>query len=511
MWRRGIHAVTGVTVITIATIGASPPVLAQPPTVETDAKTLTAVVDYVDEQRVQLGIPGMAVAIVVGDEVVMVRGLGETSSGEPVTGDTVFLINSLSKSITALALMQVADAGRLDLDAAVAGYVPELTLGGDQVTVRDVMHHRSGLQDASLPTAPETDLDANVAQWQSALTPNAEYHYANANYDLLALIVERVSGIPFAEYVAENIFAPLDMHRSAVSSDRAEALVPTGGHYPWLFAGYRPYDMPVDHGQVGSAAMYSSAADMAHYVAAHMNGGVRGGVSVVSEEGLAALHDARPFNDEVGYGYGGGLVVEPANSFDTPAALAVHPTVYHDGASPTFRSVMWMTLGPDVGMVMLANGNDVTDESWIGQMSYGTRLLLSGEEPSEVTNLSDFLTRWSKLLYLGLALVQVVMLILVLPALRKLRGGERPGTGGWVTLAVATVVDIAAVILVFIVTPAVAEEPLSEVMALPDYRILIWAIIVLIGWGVVRTVLAAWWLLRSRRTDPQPAAATSAG
>lgn len=507
---RLIRGAIGVLVVSITVVGiGAPPGFGQTSQIRTDADTLAAVVDYVDGQRLELGIPGMAVAVVVGDEVVLVKGLGETSDGGPVTADTVFLINSMSKSITALALMQLVDAGSVDLDAPVSTYVPELSPGGDEVTVRDVMHHRSGVDDQSIPPAAETELAANVAHWESRFRTNADYAYSNANYDLLALIVERVSGVPFADYIEENIFGPLDMERSAVSTARADSLRPTQGHYPWLFAGYRPTAMAVDQGQAGSAAMYSSADDLANYVAAQMSGGVYGDERLVSSEGLAILHEVRPFDDEVAYGYGGGLVVEPANSFDTPAAMAGFPTVSHDGASPTFRSVMWMTLGPDVGMVMLGNGNDVTDESWIGQLAYGTRLILSGETPIEVTDRADFLTRSSKMLYLGLVLLQAGLLIAVLPAMRRLRRGSRPGTAGWVVLGAATVVDIAAAFLVFIVTPAVADAPLSEVMALPDYRILIWAIIILIGWGVVRTGLAAWWMMRSRRAERAPAAATA--
>ncbi len=497
-----------VAVIVAISVGATDdPAAAQTPEIRTDDETLAAVAEYVDEQRTRLGIPGLALAIVVGGEVVHVAGFGEASDGTPVTGDTVFLINSMSKSITALALMQLVDAGLVDLDGPVSTYVPELAPGGDQMSVRDVMHHRSGLPNALRPIAGETDLEVN-SRLGPMFLPNADYEYSNANYDTLALIVERVGGSPFAAYIEENVFVPLGMQHSAVGTERATALGPAEGHYPWLFAGYRPFDAAVNYGQVGSAAMYSSAEDIARYLMMHINEGVHNGTRVLSGAGIEVLHEPRPYDQGVVFGYGGGLFIEPANALDTPAAMAVYPTLWHDGSSPTFRSTMWMTLGPDIGMVLLANGNDVTDESWIGQISYGSRLLLSGEEPIEVTRVSDLLTRWSKWLFLAVALVQIAMFIVLLPALRRLERVGRPGVRGWVLLAAASLVDVFAAILVFVVTPAVSGGPLSEVLELPDYRILISAIIVGIGWGVVRTALAAWWLMRPRHAEPAAAATT---
>lgn len=465
----------------------------------TDDATLATVVEYVEEQRIRLGIPGMAVAIVVGDEVRVVEGLGVTSDGDAIKPDTVFLVNSLSKSITAFALIKLVESGLVDLDSPVSAYIPELAPDGDQVSVRDVMHHRSGISD-ELPARDQHDLESNIALGPH-LRSNAAYWYTNANYDLLALLVERVSGLSFADYVEENIFDPLGMNRSSVGTDRAQRFGPADGHYRWLFLGYQPLEIPVDHGQVGSAAMYSTAIDMARYLIAHLNGGAYRTSQLLSEEGVETLHEAHPYTDEFLSGYGGGLHVDPANASDTPIAFAPRKTVWHDGASETFRSVMWMTLGPDIGMVILANGNDAIDGSWIGQLSYRTRLLLSGEEPPDMANQADFLIRWSKHLYLALLLLQIVFVLLVIPPLRGLRNGDPPSTRQWVTLGAATLIDIAAAFLVLMVTPAVSNEPLSRTMELPDYRILLTAILLGVLWGIIRTILLALWLARPKRQN----------
>ena len=468
---------------------------------KTDDATLETVVEYVDQQRSRLGVPGMAIAIVVGDDVRIATGLGEDSAGRPITADSVFLINSLSKSVTATAVMQLVDSGLLDLDASVETYVPELSPGGRAVTVRDVMHHRSGIGGELHPRPTQHDLDVN-AEIGANLAAGADYKYTNLNYDLLALIVERVSGEGFADYVTERIFAPLSMKNSAVGTDRAEKLDPTSGHYKWLLLGHRPLKMEVDHGQVGSAAMYSTAADMANYLIAHMNNGAFEGTTLVSEHGIAILHEANPLDADGGYGYGGGLFVEPANTFDTPAALSRHKTVWHDGNSETFRSLMWMTLGPDIGMVLLANGNDVIDWSWLGQLSDGARMVIAGEDPGDVAVTVDFLTRWSKHFFLALAVIQLALVFFAVPLWRTLRRGHRLTSRQWIFLVSAFLIDVGAAILVFVVTPSVAEVPLSVVMEFPDYQILLTSIMLLIAWGVVRTILAGTWVTRVNRNQP---------
>ena len=486
-------------VVLLSVTGLSSGAQAQEPSKPmTDDATLASVVVYVDQQRSILGVPGMAIAIVVGDDVRVATGLGEDSAGRPITANSVFLINSLSKSVTATALMQLVDSGLLNLDAPVDTYVPELSPSGGTVTVRNVMHHRSGIRGELHPRPEQHDLGVN-AEVGPYLEAGADYRYTNLNYDLLALIVERVSGERFADYVEERVFAPLSMERSAVGTDRAEELNPTRGHYKWLLLGHRPLDMEVDHGQVGSAAMYSTASDLANYVIAHMNGGVFEGTRLVSEDAIATLHQANPFNADLIYGYGGGLFVEPPNSFDTPAALAGYKTVWHDGNSETFRSFMWMTLGPDIGMVILANGNDVIDGSWISQLTFGARLLISGEEPIDVAVAVDFLTRWSKHIFLALALIQLALFFLVIPTLRTLRRDQHLATRQWILLGAATLVDVGAGILVFVVTPSVAEVPLGVVMEFPDYQILLTSIIVLVAWGLIRTILAGLWPRRAGR------------
>ena len=180
----------------------------------------TATVDnWLEAQLRDAGIPGGALAIVRDGRVVDERGFGTADlTGRPVTATTPFVIGSLSKSITALAVMQLVDAGRVDLDAPVRRYLPEFSVAdpaaADRITVRELLTHTSGLSTATgiVPlTTPATSLDARVrdlAAVQLASAPGTRYAYSNANYLVLGRLVEVVSGEPFGAYVRSPRLRP---------------------------------------------------------------------------------------------------------------------------------------------------------------------------------------------------------------------------------------------------------------------------------------------------------------
>ena len=162
-------------------------------------------------------IPGAAVAVTRGDQVLMVRGYGHDSTGEAVTGDSLFRIASLSKSFTALAVMQLVDAGLLGLDDPVQQHLPEFQLGdprADQITVRQLLDHTSGLTDAMVPelsrTQPRTPTEATTSLRSAHLasTPGTSWSYHNPNYQVAARLVEVLSGEPFDRYLRHHILEP---------------------------------------------------------------------------------------------------------------------------------------------------------------------------------------------------------------------------------------------------------------------------------------------------------------
>lgn len=197
-----------------------------------------AVDAFVMEQMRAQGVPGMALALVRGGEVVHVRGYGRSGDGAEVTPRTRFLVASLSKSFTALAVLQLAHDGRVDLDAPVRRYLPGFTL---------------------------------------------------ADPDAAARLVEVVSGEPFGRYLEERVFGPLGMEDtvSVTSSDDLRRGVDglARGHV-------LAYGVPVPSGEeagflAGHAGVVTTAADMGRYLAMIASGGRLGGEQVVPAEVLA--------------------------------------------------------------------------------------------------------------------------------------------------------------------------------------------------------------------------------
>lgn len=173
--------------------------------------------------------PGCAVGVYRVGEVVFSKGYGlaDLQAKAPITSSTVFDVASLSKQFTAFAVAMLAQEGKISLDAEVQKYVPELSRLRHPITVRHLVHHTSGLREyGALMELGGWRLDEPLSkaevlailQRQRGLnfTPSERHEYNNTNYLLLGLIVERVSGEPFKDYVANRIFKPLGMTSSQV-------------------------------------------------------------------------------------------------------------------------------------------------------------------------------------------------------------------------------------------------------------------------------------------------------
>jgi CubicO group peptidase (beta-lactamase class C family) len=244
-------------------------------------------------------IPGAAVALTHGDQVLMVRGYGHDSTGAAVTGDSLFRIASLSKSFTALAVMQLVDAGLLHLDDPVREHLPEFEMADprtDQVTVRELLDHTSGITDAVVPDLsrdqPSSPREATTSLRSAHLasTPGTSYSYANPNYQVAARLVEAVSGEAFGRYLRRHILEPAHMSgtTSTVTDDEpvpglAEGHLIAYGH-AFAAPAFGSYT-------VGDGGVVSTAADMARWLIVDANDGCApDGTRLVSGRAMAQLH-----------------------------------------------------------------------------------------------------------------------------------------------------------------------------------------------------------------------------
>ncbi|RPJ51341.1 MAG: class A beta-lactamase-related serine hydrolase, partial [Chloroflexi bacterium] len=337
-----------------------------------------AIDSYVESERQAARIPGMAAAIVQGDGQVYLKGYGSAGpDGRPVTPQTPFLLGSVSKSFTALAVMQLVEAGKIDLDAPIQRYLPWLEFGSpgaSSITARHLLHHTSGIPTYAGELAFVGQRSASLEellrkQQKVALSasPGQKYQYSNLNYVALGALVEAVSGQAFGDYLRENIFAPLEMpHTSTAPGPDLSA-----GHQ--YFFGFPVQTQPPFRADnLPAGYILSSAEDMAHYLAMWLNGGQYKDTRLLSPAGIAALQ--QPEANVTGYTrYAMGWFTNPDGS-----------VTWHNGSTLNYKAAMKILHKDRLGVVVLYNITDDLMSSLFGggfMISEGIISLLYGEKP----------------------------------------------------------------------------------------------------------------------------------
>ncbi|WP_326955702.1 serine hydrolase domain-containing protein [Amycolatopsis sp. NBC_01286] len=259
--------------------------------------------DYVRAYLDHTGLPGAAVAVTHGADVVRVAGYGHDAAGAPITASTRLPIASLSKSMTAFAVLRLVDAGRVGLDQPVTRYLPEFRLAdprGARITVRMLLDQTSGMADSAFPDLtlpqPHTLAEAVSRLRDAGLAdePGAKFHYHNPNYEVAARIVEVVAGQPFADYLRTRLFAPLGMTSSSTVDSPPAGLSPG---YVRAFGFAVPVGEP-DWFTGGSHGVLSTATDLTRWLIAQRDGG-----GVLSPASAALAHTPAPGH---GYAFGWG-------------------------------------------------------------------------------------------------------------------------------------------------------------------------------------------------------------
>jgi len=269
-----------------------------------DTLDIAAIDAYIENHMAENQIPGLALAIVHNDEIVYTQGYGVAGpDGTPVSPQTPFIIGSTSKSFTALAIMQLVEAGGIELDAPVQTYLPWFTMADPEqsklITIRHLLTHTSGLseldgdKDLANPDVSENALETHIrelADYNLSRPVGESFEYANTGYGILGLIVQTVSGQSYEDYIEEHIYSPLEMTHSYTSKAQAEANGMAVGH-TYIFGSPRVNaDAPYARRHMAAGFLISSAEDLGHYLIAQLNGGRYGEEQVLSPEYVAVMH-----------------------------------------------------------------------------------------------------------------------------------------------------------------------------------------------------------------------------
>lgn len=346
---------------------------------------------YIKEEMRRLKIPGVSLAIVEGDQIVHVRGFGrDRPDGTAPTPQTPFLLGSVTKSFTALAVMQLVEAGKVELDAPIQRYLPWFRVADPkasaQMTVRHLLNQTSGLPALSgeiILADFDNSPDATERQARALRTvvlghpAGSAFEYSNSNYGLLGLIIEAVSGEAYADYVQKHIFTPLDMGHSYASPAVAKQNGLAVGHQYLFGIPFAVPNMPAPLGALPGGALISTSEDMARFMIAHLNGGRYGDVQILSSAGIDELQRGVVEYHNIGISmkYGMGWFVSD---------IGQKKIAWHSGTLPDFFAYMGLFPGQKKGLILLFNACHHWYNPILTEAASGAAALLAGEQPTPV-------------------------------------------------------------------------------------------------------------------------------
>ncbi|MEM9718955.1 MAG: serine hydrolase [Bacteroidota bacterium] len=256
--------------------------------------------DYIEVAMEDWQVPGIGLAVVYKDQVLLTKGYGMRNIQEklPVTANTLFAIGSSSKAFTATALCKLAQDGIIDLDEPLRTYLPDFELQDEYATAhmtpRDLLCHRSGLPRHDLVWYGSPLEREELFQTLKYLEPSASFRevwqYQNLMYMTAGHLIEEVSGESWEQYILHNFFNPLEMNsaNTSVEESKGKEDYATGCRKaekkvePMLF---RNIDAIGPAGSINA-----SAEEMAHWVSMQLNGGVYNGEEVIGSAYLSQTH-----------------------------------------------------------------------------------------------------------------------------------------------------------------------------------------------------------------------------
>jgi CubicO group peptidase (beta-lactamase class C family) len=479
------------------------------------APEYAAIEDFVQDEIAAQRIPGLALGIVKGDRIAYMRGFGTADdSGRAVTPQTPFVIGSVSKSFTALAIMQLVEAGKVELDAPAQRYVPWFRVADEkasaEITVRHLLNQTSGLSTKtgrSFQGSGDTSdsaLETAVRKLSSAelTAPVGKKHqYSTINYSVLGLIVQAVTGRSYESYVQTHIFDPLRMRHSFTSEAPAEEQGLATG-YNYVFGRPREADLPFNRRLVAAGYLISSAEDMSRYLIAQLNHGRYRTASVLSPAGVDQLHQPVAPTPKTEESYGMGWFVGQINDI---------PAVYHQGETPNFHSNAVLVPASRTGVIVLMNAENSLDLFFAnrrGTIADGVTSLLEGREPEPPpSGIVSFLVYAA---VFGLLVMQARGIVRSVVALRNGRLGTGR-LGPWWRVGFSLALNLGWAALVLVLLPKQLGVPLRvAAQAFPDlaYMLIVSAVVAL-GWGVVRTAWACVVLRKAPRSEVRARIATT--
>jgi len=316
----------------------------------------------------QIGIPSISACIIKNNSIVWYKGYGyyDIFFKKKPTADTDYLAGSVSKAITATALMQLYEQNKFKLDDDVSKYLPFILRNpnypDEPITFEMLLSHQSSLsEESSIKTLIVTNMVAAFRSYKEYLVPGGRWYdpslwttnhpgeafnYSDLGFGILSYLVEILSGQSFNEYCKQHIFKPLNMYNT---SFKLRDLKRSNIAVPYLnvkngFLRLPRYTVPIS----GAGGLITSINDISHFLIAHMNGGVYNDVRILNESSVNLMHTIHAYANSSGYYYGLGWMFFNQNG-----------TMYEGHHGDTFGSHARMKyrVTDKTGVIFFLNGD----------------------------------------------------------------------------------------------------------------------------------------------------------
>lgn len=326
------------------------------------------------------GVPGAAVALVTGDRIVLAKGFGVASleTGQPVTPDTLFHLGSITKTLTAVAAVILAEQGKIKLDEPVGRWVEGLPPSLAKLTLHQLLTQTGGLRDS--PGGDGLHEESALGEFLRTQTgdaalfePGRAFSYSNIGYALAGYSLEKATGKPYADVMRETLFEPLGMTRTTLRPLEAITWPVAVGHEPQESGPPKVVRPMVDDTRIWPAGYaFSSLNDLSRLLVALLNGGRLEGKQVLPAGAVEKLLEPRveiPTNTFFEGRYGYGLFFHEGRG----ERIALHA-----GTLTGFSSEIRMIPGRRSAVILLTNRGDNRMEK---SFTRALDLLLPGVTP----------------------------------------------------------------------------------------------------------------------------------
>lgn len=363
--------------------------IARPVYAQTEALTSTELYQdidaYLQSAAERAHIPAMSVTIVNNKAVLFSKNYGDCESS-----DTPFFLGSVSKSFTAVCVMQLVEQGKISLNAPISAYLPNAT-DGDRISVGQLLNHTSGLG------------EYQTLENYKIINEQGIHCYANVNYSLLGEIIESVSGESYRDYITNNLFKPLQLsHTAAALNESQENGVMAGYTNIWGFNVKTSHKFPSSKDAwitVPAGYIASSTDDLGKYLQMYLNEG--NGILSKSSIDTMFYGDTVYVNGNIPYWYGYGWT-----RIEKPLS---EPVLRHNGLIETGNACLFILPESNMAMAITANTNDYfVANGMIDSMGWGVVLMLLGNEPNEISGSAYVLN------HLGIDLIMLIVLAMAI-------------------------------------------------------------------------------------------------